>query len=773
MTLLRKLKFQEFSANRSPAALTKTLIIMLCFTLVFAGVPVIALAQPADPILSLKDVPVQEPPNLSDFIKDKNAAIALGKALFWDMQLGSDSVQACASCHYQAGADPRTKGQLNPNTNGGDVKWGNSGLEAIPGAPTVEDHNPPFGPNYQVNAGDFPFHSRNPETQGVPRPTTPGQEFSSVVIDTNDVMSSQGVRFHKFLGVVPGSSVDIGLPLKDPVFRVKGGNIRRVEPRNTPTMINAVFSGDLFWEGRASMIFNGVNPFGFRDQDSTLKKNVNGTLTDTPVRLPYSALASQAVGPPVSDFEMSFQGRDFPRIGRKMLSLRPLALQLVHPEDSVLGSQSRARLARGKAAGLKGLKAAKYSELVKKAFKDEWWNSSDICRVVEGTQFVHEASKQNPRTFVVNPGRAIIEKWKSNFVWGPNDFSQMEYNFSLFFGLAVQLYEATLISDDTPLDKFLGANYNVRGGGTKLLPDPFALTEQEQLGLNLFNNPALGCALCHTLPETTEHTNRTLAVDTEGVPRQLVRFLPDGNGGLFNPTGTAYIDFGMRNLAHRPTEEDIGRGGTAPDLPPFQNPLDDNKPFPLSYVELWKLKTAVPSKLPPAVAAYVPDVANPVIPGLPAPAGNKTVKDGAFKVPNLRNCVHTGPYFHDGGYSTFRQVVQFYARGGNFPQTNSTETALGIVPLSPLDPADPLKTDEQKAEAEANIQALVAFMARGLTDERVTWQKAPFDHPQLFVPNGAKDRSPGSDSFIEIPPVGKNGHTTPLSTFLDLDPQSP
>ena len=31
----------------------------------------------------------------------------------------------------------------------------------------------------------------------------------------------------------------------------------------------------------------------------------------------------------------------------------------------------------------------------------------------------------------------------------------MEYNFSLFFGLAVQAYEATLVSDDTPFDRFL------------------------------------------------------------------------------------------------------------------------------------------------------------------------------------------------------------------------------------------------------------------------------------------------------------------------------
>src|SRR5262245_49478571 len=44
-------------------------------------------------------------PNLTGFVRDMNSAIRLGKALFWDMQVGSDGVQACASCHFAAGAD--------------------------------------------------------------------------------------------------------------------------------------------------------------------------------------------------------------------------------------------------------------------------------------------------------------------------------------------------------------------------------------------------------------------------------------------------------------------------------------------------------------------------------------------------------------------------------------------------------------------------------------------------------------------------------------------
>src|SRR5437899_7210848 len=62
-------------------------------------------------LASLKTIAVPVPRNLAAYIKDRTAAIALGKALFWDMAVGSDG-QACASCHFHAGADSRSKNQL-------------------------------------------------------------------------------------------------------------------------------------------------------------------------------------------------------------------------------------------------------------------------------------------------------------------------------------------------------------------------------------------------------------------------------------------------------------------------------------------------------------------------------------------------------------------------------------------------------------------------------------------------------------------------------------
>ena len=57
---------------------------------------------------------------MSDYVINRGAVVLLGKALFWDMAIGSDGATACASCHYHAGVDHRVTNQINPgqaNTN--------------------------------------------------------------------------------------------------------------------------------------------------------------------------------------------------------------------------------------------------------------------------------------------------------------------------------------------------------------------------------------------------------------------------------------------------------------------------------------------------------------------------------------------------------------------------------------------------------------------------------------------------------------------------------
>jgi hypothetical protein len=145
----------------------------------------------------------------------------------------------------------------------------------------------------------------------------------------------------------------------------------------------------------------------------------------------------------------------------------------------------------------------------------------------------------------------------------------------------------------------------------------------------------------------------------------------------------------------------------------------------------------------------------------------RRVTNGAFKAPNLRNIKFSGPYFHVGDSETLRQVVEFYVRGGNFPNTNLHDKTVDV------DGIPPLAFPEFNPVAEANIEALVDFLAEGLKDERVAFEEAPFDHPELRVPNGSPKSDSSKDLFIEIPAVGKEGRATELPTFLNLDPQQP
>jgi hypothetical protein len=188
--------------------------------------------------------------------------------------------------------------------------------------------------------------------------------------------------------------------------------------------------------------------------------------------------------------------------------------------------------------------------------------------------------------------------------------------------------------------------------------------------------------------------------------------------------GTAAIyDNGFNNTGVRPTLEDLGIG----DVDPFGNPLSL-------------------SRLAQRDGSIDP---NEVV-----------VADGGFKVPGLRNVELTAPYFHNGGQLTLEQVVEFYNRGGDFNGLPNLDPDIQNLGLSEQNKAD-----------------LVAFL-KGLTDERVRDQKAPFDHPQLFIPNGHPgnqasvtndDTGKATDTLLEIPAVGRNGGT-PLPTFLATSP---
>ncbi len=620
----------------------------------------------------LRAVAVPRPPNLGDFVKDEQAAIVLGKALFWDMQAGSDGKPACASCHFRAGADPRSKNQLSP------------GLKHATGPDLTFKTG---GPNHALQASDFPLtRLAIPGVRGALDPVT----------DSNDVVSSQGVPW-------------LAAGLDPQGFSLGFVKTRRVEPRNTPTVINAVFNHRQFWDGRAENVFNGVNHLGTRAPDAKVfRADDPKNPVEVRVELPDSSLASQAVAPLLSDLEMAAPGRtalDVARalaktsrkVARRVEKARPLALQKVHPTDSVLGSLSR--------WPKPGLAVPTYDRLVKDAFHEVWWKSNRLIQVApDGTRTVVRFPDGDPAT---------------------DEYTLLQYNFSLFFGLAVQLYESTLVSDDTPWDRF--RRENPAATDPDLNPwtntSPSHISRQALFGAHLFNDRTRGptnirCSNCHESAELTDASVRRVAAAANGPVRNR-----DGN----------VIDKGFNNIGVRPTVDDLGVGAS-------------DAFGPLSHA-----KRLFPGALPATFDGAA------VTKGFGV--------EGAFKIPSLRNVALTAPYFHNGDARTLREAVELYSRGGNVAPVAQTDG----TPIEPL--GVPSLTSEE-------VDAIVAWL-EALTDERVRLRQAPFDHPQLFVPDGhvgdgttvidADCDGFADDVMLEIPAVGAAGGA-PLPGFLEGTP---
>jgi len=742
---------------------------------------------------SLKTIPVELPSNLFDAVADLDAAKRLGKALFWDMQLGSDGM-ACASCHFHAGADSRVKNQINPGPmDAFGTFFSGSG-----------------GANYTPKSCDFPFH----------RLADPVDNDSAVVHDTDDRMSSAGVFRREFVSVTPGVGADTGDIVHDDIhFDVNGVHTRRVEPRNTPTTINSIFLHRIFFDGRANNFFNGLNPFGETDPDAKVLVK-SGPNPDDPVNLErmlfdHAATASQAVGPPGSPFEMSFDHRTWPNIGHKLVVAKPLAGQQVANDDSLLGVLDRAPDATDSLPGLD--QTLTYSDLIKLAFHEKFWGSNQVFDA-------------------------------------PNNFTQMEMNFSLFFGLSILCYESTLVSDDSRYDQYMDGGGE---GGT----NSDILTQEEKDGLDTFINQG-ACIACHAGAEFAGGANSLIAIEgpiermlmADGEAEgnlQLITYPPppdeeltpadkplaiDPRGKLIEirpPSGTGsplawgwgYFGSGAGSCSSSVDSTVLlTPGGNAPANSAFvasaRFRLDNTNCSKLLRIDMgWQFPGGAPGDYtvyvggrkvgtihmgavkgpavydvgfynigvrqtnedlgnggsgqfgPFALAARAQAGQN-VDNGFLQPPVSPTERiavNGAFKAPSLRNIELTGPYMHNGGFKSLEEVVEFYTGGAHFFHQN-------IADLDPeVDGIGRLKTHPERRAA------LVAFM-KTLTDERVRNESAPFDHPELFVPNGHPGDESGvttdlgncnnvlmicqaTEDTLHLPKVGAGGNAAPLQAF--------
>ena len=583
-------------------------------------------------------------PDTSGIIINQLAAQQLGKALFWDIAAGSDG-QACASCHYHAGADIRTKNSVNPGTN--QVAPGPFSLSTGPDNLFSRRRNgTPTGPNVELTAADFPFHDL----------ADPNNRNSAVIYDTNDRFGSQGAYAGLF---IPGQPAPVNLAanqqrptecqvIYDPVnnpFHANGNVYRKVPPRNTPTNINAVFNYRQFWDGRANNAFNGVNPFGVRTNLASKQAGVlvdnSGGLVLQQIAIANASLASQATGPILSDTEMSCTNRAFADVGRRLLATTPLANQKVHPQDSLFG------LTPALIGAPVGLNTT-YGDLIRAAFSQKYW---DV------------------------PGKFSVDA-NGHVTNSASGYTQMEQNFSMFWGLAIQAYESLLISDQSPFDTGTMAADARRGEG-------------------VFTGKG-HCSECHNGPLLT---NAAKTAQQGG--SDVLRSMQMGDGGV------ALYDTGFYNIGVRPTGEDVGIGGTDA----FGNPLS----FSREYVAVLQ--------------------GQPVPDSFAAPTGGnvrstRVAVDGAFKVPTLRNVALTPPYMHNGGFASLEQVIAFYNRGGNRQNSGCGDTTGFGTNCSNLD-----VEIENRSFNQQDVSDLVAFL-KSLTDNRVACHAGPFDHPALPLSNG-------------------------------------
>ena len=241
-----------------------------------------------------------------------------------------------------------------------------------------------------------------------------------------------------------------------------------------------------------------------------------------------------------------------------MLSVPPLALQRVHHQDSVLGSLS--------AQPANGLTVASYIPLIQAAISDRFWDSDKLF----------DANKERDR--YGNAGRIPMNtrSWRANF--------------SLIWGLAIQLYESTLISDQSPFDDFMEGNDS-------------ALSDSEQAGMEVFLGAHKGqggrCINCHQGPAFTgaaapffeqqaseagkveQLVERMRVGDGDNIEEDLFRYFIRGQGqiGPFMVSGEA----GARELPNiwRATAGgDITLNGAPCTIESFLMNQDRTAPFP-------------------------------------------------------------------------------------------------------------------------------------------------------------------------------------------------
>ncbi len=758
--------------------------------------------------------------DLSQIIRNEEAAIALGKSFFWDTQVGSDGQTACASCHFKAGADARPDGSMGvarrvlrhdqdiaddgtePSEELTDdlivlvyrnrwskmVEFDNvitdlaiHGLKRLiqiaelrsdemadvfaemnkttlttthqeililwERLKSFQPASPPNSP--QPTPEEFKTRIElviyaleyTRQTSDVAELADQAQVTTNYSNDLWKALSSKqvgpsrqapalklGARMSPFQQMDgPESRADIQ---QRKVASKKASDQRETNLPNSPTVINAALHDRLFHDGRAASVFNGYDHLGDEAGRDGYGKWMfrNGRWRRVLVRIPDAALASQATAPLLSVAEMSWFGRQYHHVARKLLDRRPLQFQTVKPDDSHLAGYVAAV-----GAGL----SVTYRELIQKAFRPEWWSGADVPSVAECDALTGD----------------------------PLALKQIEANFSLFWGIALMAYQNELISNQSEFDTLMAD----RRKGLSLYENR---SQEEQThirtvlkGFKTFQDHA--CADCHRAPEFAGATRATVygpilefegpldAINAETEQNEFANWLATGQPGIdariermpFRPEmAPRFYDSGFYNIGITPddprrTEFHPGVDGEVRmDLANQQGAL-------LSIVQRFgqglvsDLLLDRDSYVTHSLARRYNDRWSNVV--------------GSFKTPTMRNVTLTAPYFHNGQTPDLGGVLEHYDNPvNNIESQQSGSTKKETFTNLHLHPAV-LKTNTAPAETEIpdNLKSSVLIFLESLSDPRVRNHEAPFDRPSLLIPTSSEVDARGRTAEANLRPA--------------------
>ena len=429
-----------------------------------------------------------------------------------------------------------------------------------------------------------------------------------------------------------------------------------------------------------------------------------------------ASLASQAVGPPTSQLEMSCAGRTLPRHRQEAAAHQAAALQDVDPTDSMLGPFASATAPASSSSTLR--------DLIKKAFDPKYWSAAGRWRIVNG-QLVKRSDGIHPDgAELLHVLGHLDHALRADPDLGPKPVRQLVRELSARGGAGAGDANAVPLVNPT-----VNCQPSVDNPNTSTNPVDHGLSEQEVLGFALFfapgnpraaGNPA--CGTCHGPLANSRAASGVVfpvlseAAFTSGqtnpftpVERSLLNRLSetyDSGTGLVADVAAldqqrgGIHDRGFFNIGVTPSGVDLGNGGTDP----YGNPLALTRMFLATEsggTAVDPLLVVTPATATTGTLAQPLDFSGalnrcsapglhepggtPLFPGCAAGAGGpfappvpvalplapllanaeRELVDGGFKTPSLRNVGLTAPYFHSGNYSDLRSVVQFYARGGS------------------------------------------------------------------------------------------------------------